>query len=285
MKHVMVVLACLLVGLVFSCGKQATVDDVVQMVTTASGGEEKLTSITDQVSVWDFTMHVMPSMPEPMAEGEMEGEQMEGEQMQAAEQAEEEMGEMGEGQSSEMVITYKKPDKIRFDFQGPDGAAFMSSIYDGSQGWEVMMGQQRELNEMQEQETETMALTWVDGFLNHQEKGLTLELLPNELIDGTKYIVLQSTDKNGAAMKFYVNEATHLIERQAGDMMNMEGTGKEPMYMTLKDYKMMDGVNLASNVALFKENGEMIWEANVKDVRHNTGVDDAMFMPQPMTAK
>ncbi len=266
MKQVFVVVLGLCVGLLFSCGKQATVDDVVQMITQASGGAEKLQSINDQVSTWDFTMHMMPPMPESaMAEGG------------------EEMGEMT-GHPMPMTITYKRPNKIRFDTMGPDGSVVWSSCYDGAKGWEMAMGHQKEFSEAQLQETETMAAAWMDGFLNYQEKGLTLALLPNEIVDGKKYMVLQSTDKHGNVQKYYIDETTHLIERQAGEMVSMEGN-KEPMYMTFKDYKMVDGVIMSNHVALYMDNGEMIWEATLKDVKHNTGVDDAVFAMQSMTAK
>ena len=275
MKKVLVVGLCLLVGLVFSCGKQATVDDVVNMIAQSSGGSEKLQSITDQVSTWDFTMHMMPAMPEqPMAEEGME---------QAAEHPGEQMGEMA-GQPMPMMITYKRPNKILMETKGPDGSTNWSSCYDGTKGWEVMMGQQKNYTEAQNQESETMAATWIDGFANYQEKGLTLQLLPNELVDGTKFIVLQTTDKHGSVQKYYINEATHVVEKQAGEMLNMEGT-KEPMYMTFKDYKMVDGINMAYHVAQYKASGEMIWEAALKEAKHNTGVDDMIFMAQPMTAK
>ncbi len=280
MKKVLVVGLCLLVGLVFSCGKQATVDDVAQMIAKAAGGAEKLQSITDQVSTWDFTMHIMPPMPEqPMAEGAegQEGEMME----QSAEGSGAEMG--ATPQTMPMTITYKKPNKIRFDMQGPDGSTTWSSCYDGMKGWEVAMGHQKDYSDLQNQETETMAATWIDGFLNYQEKGLTLALLPGELVDGTKYMVLQSTDKHGNVQKYYINEAMHVIERQAGEMVGMEGT-KEPMLMTFKDYKMVDGVNMAHHVAQYKGSGEMIWEATMKEAKHNAGVDDMMFMAQPMTS-
>lgn len=279
MKQVLVVVLGLGMGLLFSCGKQATVDDVVQMITQASGGAETLQSINDQVSTWDFTMHMMPPMPESaMAEG---GEEHPMEQ--SAEHPGEEMGEMT-GHPMPMTITYKRPNKIRFDTMGPDGSVVWSSCYDGEKGWEMQMGHQKEFSEAQLQETETMAATWMDGFLNYQEKGLTLALLPNEIVDGKKYMVLQSTDKHGNIQKYYIDEATHLIERQAGEMVSMEGN-KEPMYMTFKDYKMVDGVNMAQHVAQYTDSGEMIWEATLKEVKHNTGVDDAVFAMQPMTAK
>ncbi|MFQ5770752.1 MAG: hypothetical protein ACE5HX_09460 [bacterium] len=269
MRKLFSLLICCLIVFSFSCKQEATVDEVVNMVAKASGGADTLDAITDQVSTWDFTMHMMPA-------GVMEGEKE-----MAAEQHE--MPE-GAGMSMPMIITAKKPNKLRMDFQEPDGKTSMSSCYDGTTGWSNEWGKQRELSESELQEWDSMAANWIDGFLHYQDKGFTLELLPNEEVEGQNYIVLQSTDKHNNVMKFYINPTTYYIEREVGEMLNFEGK-KEPMYMTMKDYKMVDGIAMAHHVAQYNEEGKMIWEATMKDCKNNTGVEDAVFMPEAMTAK
>ena len=59
----------------------------------------------------------------------------------------------------------------------------------------------------------------------------------------------------------------------------------EPMVVTLKDYKMVDGIAWFHHMALHNTTGEMILEFTVKEVKHNTGVDDAVFMTEAMTEK
>jgi outer membrane lipoprotein-sorting protein len=263
MKKVLIAVLGLLVGLVFSCGKEATVDDVVTMMTKAMGGEQTLAAISDQVSKWDFTMHQMPPMPP--AEGQADGQQ----------------AQASGPHTMPMTITYKRPNKIRFDSYGPDGALAWSSCYDGTKGWSMMMGQTKDANEAQNQESEAMVATWIDGYLNYKDKGFTLALLPAEMMEGNRYMVLQVTDKHGNVQKIYINETTHLLEKQTGDMTNMEGA-KEPMYMTFKNYTMMDGVNMAQHVASYKADGTIIWEATLKEAKHNTGVDDSVFMANAM---
>jgi len=270
MKKVFVAALGLLVGFVFACARQATVDDVVAMMAKAIGGEQTIASISDQVSKWDFTMHQMPPM-----EGQAMAEDG-GEAMQQAPPS--------GPQTMPMTITYKRPNKIRFDSYSPDGALAWSSCYDGTKGWSIMMGQTMVANEAQNQESEAMVATWIDGYLNYKDKGFTLTLLPAEMIEGSSYMVLQATDKHGNVQKIYINEATHLIEKQAGDMTNMEGA-KEPMYMTFKNYSMVDGVNLAQHVASYKADGTMIWEATLKETKHNAGVEDSAFMADDMSMK
>ncbi len=257
MKKLIALLLCSGVGFLMSCQQQTTADDVVNMVTEASGGAAKLAEIMDQVSSWEMTMHIMPpEMPEGM-EGPM---------------------------TMPMTITAKRPNKIRFDTHGPDGNVSGSSCFDGTMGWSMQMGQKMDMPEAQLQETETMAATWLDRFVNHQDKGLTLELLADEMVDEKNYMVLQVTDKHGSAQKYYINPESHYIERQAGEMSNMAG-GKEQMTMTFKDYKMVDGVAMCHHVAQHNAEGEMIWEATLKELKNNTGVEDATFMAEPMSMK
>ncbi len=257
MKKLIALLLCSGVGFLMSCQQQTTADDVVNMLTEASGGAAKLAETMDQVSSWEMTTHIMPpEMPEGM-EGPM---------------------------TMPMTITAKRPNKIRFDTHGPDGNVSGSSCFDGTMGWSMQMGQKKDMPEAQLQETETMAATWLDGFVNHQDKGLTLELLADEMVDEQNYMVLQVTDKHGSAQKYYINPESHYIERQAGEMANMAG-GKEQMTMTFKDYKMVEGVAMCHHVAQHNAEGEIIWEATLKEVKHNTGVEDAAFMSEPMSMK
>lgn len=242
---------------VMSCQQQTTADDVVNMATEAAGGAAKLAETMDQVSTWEMTMHVMPpDMPEGM-EGPM---------------------------TMPVTITAKRPNKLRFDSHGPDGSVVSSQCFDGTKGWNMQMGQKVDMPEAQLQEYETTASTWIDGFLNYQDKGLTLELLASEVVDKQNYTVLQVTDKYDNAQKYYINPETHYIERQSGQMYSMAGE-KEQMTMTFKDYKTVDGVALAQHVAQHNADGEMIWEATLKEVKLNSGVEDTAFMDETMSMK
>jgi outer membrane lipoprotein-sorting protein len=262
MRKIALLLLLSLVVLSMACGKEATVDELVTMMAKASGGAEKLEAIQDQVSTWDFKMTMMPP-------GAMEGQ-------------EEMAGQMPEVMP--MKITYKRPNKLRMDVLAPDGTPVHTSSFDGTSGWESQMGQIRDMGEAEIQENESLAATWIDGFLHYKDLGYTLTKLPTELVDGENYIVLQSTDKYGNVAKNYINPKTHYLERTTGEMLNMEGN-KEQMTMTFKDYKMMDGMAMPSVVAQYNSEGNMIWEVTLKECKNNTGVEDAVFMRPEMTAK
>jgi outer membrane lipoprotein-sorting protein len=251
MKRLIALLLCCGVGFLMSCQEETTVDDVVNMMTEARGGAEALAALTDQVITAEFTLYA------GMAE-DVEG-----------------------GMTLPMIITAKMPNKIRYDIYGPDGSIIFSRCYDGTTGWNMENGQRIDMNEAQLQEIESTAATLFDGYLNYQDKGFTLELLGDEVIDEQNYMVLQVTDKHDNVQKCYINPETHFIERRSGNMYS--GGELQPMVLTFKDYKMVDGIAWWHHMAQHNASGEMILELTVKEVKHNTGVDDAFFMAEAMS--
>ena len=257
MKKLIALLLCCGVGFLTSCRQQTTADDVVNMMTEASGGAEALAALTDQVTTWEMTMHVMPPGAPEGVEGPM---------------------------TLPMTMTRKRPNKIRMDVYEPQGSIVHSECYDGTTGWIMDMGQRKDMTEAQLQEIESSVATFFDGYLNYQDKGFTLELLADEVVDEQNYMVLQVTDKYDNVQKCYINPKTHFIERQSGNMVNFAGEW-EPMVITSKDYKMVDGIAFPHHIAWHDANGEMICESTLKEVKHNTGVDDAVFMAEAMSEK
>ena len=259
MKNVFALMLALSVALVWGCAKQPTVDEVVNKMTEAMGGAENLSKVTDRVETWEFVMFQMP--PEMGAMEMPEG-----------------------GMKMPMVITCKRPNKLRFDFKNPEGSVFMASAFDGTKAWSMQMGQMMELSDAERKEWEVMAATWIDGLYHYQDKGLTLELLPNETINEHEYIVLQATDQYGEKKKYYVNAQTYFMERTKGEMLDMS---KRPQMMTMTtlDWKPVDSIVMAHRVALYDSTDQMIWEATLQDVQINTGVEDSYFAAEMMTAK
>ncbi|MFQ5632054.1 MAG: outer membrane lipoprotein carrier protein LolA [bacterium] len=178
---------------IIACSQQVTVDEIVAEMTAAQGGAGALAAIEDQVSTWESTS-IMP------------------------------MGDSTMTMTGEMIITFKRPNKIKFESKMPDGSVMFASGFDGTTGWMTMMGQTREMNEAEIQETATLADTWIDGWHNYSEKGMKLAMLPDSTIDGNTYHVVQATDKYGSVSLNFCNPESHMVERLA-----QEGT--DPMTM------------------------------------------------------
>jgi outer membrane lipoprotein-sorting protein len=248
MKNLITLLLCCGVGFLMSCQQQTTVDDVVNMMTEANGGAEALAALTDAVIIGEMTVHV--------SEGPM---------------------------TLPTTMTAKRPSKLRMDVYGPEGSIVRSYGYDGTAGWIMEDGQRKDMLEAQLKGFESMATTWFDGYLNYQDKGFTLELLADEVVDEQNYMVLQVTDKHDNVQKCYINPETHFIERRSGNMYS--GGELQPMVLTFKDYKMVDGIAWWHHMAQHLASGEMIYELTLKEVKHNTGVDDAVFMAEAVSEK
>ena len=249
--------ALLVASLLLSCGqqpKEPTVDDLVSKMVATLGGPEKLAAIQDQVSTWDSQNNVP-------------------------------MGDSLVTMTSELVITYKRPNKIKFESFGPDGSVMYESVYDGTAGWMSMMGQSREMVESELQENATLATTWIDGWHNYKANGLTLALLPDTTLDGKTYHVVQSTDKHGNVSTNYCDPQTHMVAR-------MESVGTDPMtmqpspfVMTFSNYADHNGFMMPSVVASYGPDGTLMWQSTLKTVENNAGVTDDDFAMDTETAE
>jgi outer membrane lipoprotein-sorting protein len=251
MKKATSMLALILSVAIIACGQKMTVDDIVSEMTAAQGGAEALAAIEDQVSTWESTTMV------PMGDSSMT-------------------------MTGEMIITFKRPNKIKFESKMPDGTLMYASTFDGTTGWMAMMGQTREMTEAEIQESATMAATWIDGWLNYADKGMTLELLPDSTIDGKTYHVVQTTDKYGNTGLNFCNPENNMVERlvqEGTDPMTME---KKPYTMTFTDYAAHGGLMTPGVVRSLDADGNLMFESKLKELINNVGVSDDVFaMPEP----
>jgi len=237
---------------VVACQQEETVDDIVERMVQAQGGAEALAAIQDQVSIWETT----GTFPQ---------------------------GDTIMTMTSGMTITYKRPDKIKFESKMPDGTLAFASVFDGTTGWQYMLGMgTREMSPAEIEETTTMAETWIDGWLNYADKGMKLNKLPDTTMNETRYHVIEATDRFGNVSTNYCNAQTAMIERMDSEMTDpMSGT-KTPSVMTLTDYASYDGFMMAKVVAQHDGQGNKMFESILKELNNNVGVEDEVFAkPQP----
>jgi len=247
MKRSVYVLCSLAVLMFVACAKKTTVDDVVNKMTQALGGAEKLASIQDQVGTWDMVMGGVP------------------------------MGDSMGTMNGSMVITYKSPNKIKFEGMGPDGSVMFATVFDGTSGWQMAMGQARDMSPAEIQESTTLAETWATSFHDYAKKGMTLMLMPDSTMNGTSYHVMKATDRFGNTSTSYCNAQTGLCERMDGEGTNPETQEKQAHTMTFSDYAAFDGVMLSKKVVSHDMQGNLMFDATLKEVKHNTGVSDEAF--------
>jgi outer membrane lipoprotein-sorting protein len=251
MKRFSVTLA-MAASLVFAaCAKKATVDDVVNKMVQTLGGAEKLASMQDQVSTWDSEM----TMP---------------------------MGDSAMTMNAVMTITYKRPNKIKFESVDQNGNVGYISIFDGASGWVYLVGMDgqgawRDMMPEEVKETTTLAETWADCWHNYTAKGLTLALLADTTMDGKAYHRVQATDKFGNVSMNYCDAQTGLVERTDAEMFDAASMQKAPTVMLFTEYASHDGFMVAGKYTQRDASGTTMFVATLKEVKYNTGVADEAF--------
>ncbi len=233
--------------LVLACSRaETTVDDVVYRTVQAQGGAEALAAVEDQVSTWDSKV-VMP------------------------------MGDEMVPMEAEFVCTYKRPNRIKWEGKGPDGAVMFVSVFDGTTGWQMMGPQAREMTQDEIEETLVMAETWIDGWHNYSEKGMELEMLQDSVMDGKTYHVIKVTDRFGNVSTNFCNIENGMVERSEMTMTDAMTLEKVASTMTFADYYEHDGFMMPQKVANYDKEGELTWEMTLKELNNNVGVSDDAF--------
>ncbi len=251
-----IVLSALVVCLVFvACAQKPTVDDMVNKIVQAYGGKEKMASIQDQVATWDSQTTV------PMGDSSMT-------------------------MSGVMTITFKRPNKIKFESQDQSGAVVFSQVFDGTNGWVYMMGptgpNARDMSPAEIQEMTILAETWVEGWHDYAAKGFKLAMLSDTTMNGKAYHRIHATDRFGNASVNYCDTQTSMMERTDAEMTDPMTMQKVPSVMTFTGYAAHDGWMMPQKVASYDASNNPMFEMALKEVKNNTGVaDDTFVKPAP----
>jgi len=243
--------SALAVCLVFAaCAQQPTIDNLVNKMTQALGGAEKMASIQDQVATWDSKTTVM-------------------------------MGDSSMTMSGVMTITFQRPNKIKFETKDQNGEIAFSQVFDGTNGWVYVMAptgpSARDMSPGEIQEMTILAATWVDGWHDYAAKGFKLAMLSDTTMNGKTYHRLQSTDRFGSVSMNYCDAQTSLVERADAEMTDPKTMQKAPSVMTFTGYAAHDGGMMPQNVASYDANNNPMFEITLKEVKNNGGVADDVF--------
>ncbi len=254
MKRISYVSALLLSLLTVTCAKKATIDDLVQKQVQAQGGAAALAAITDQVSKWEAKF----TYP---------------------------MGDSIVNTTMDMIITYMRPNKIKFEMYNPDASTASATVFDGTTGWQYMMGQGvREMIQAEMDENHALAETWIDGWHDYAAKGIKLELLPDTTLDGKLFTVVRMADRFGNVSKNYCDPQTGLVMRQESMMTDPASMSKFPSVMVFENYTAFAGFMAAGVFKQYNEKGELMFEATLLELQNNAGVGDEAFA-EPIPAE
>ncbi len=175
------------------------------------------------------------------------------------------------------AFTYKSPDKIytTFEIQGMKGI----QAFDGEKGWQIMpfMGKTEAVEMSEDELKQVKDQADIEGpLVNHEAKGITLELVGKTEIEGTPVIEIKATKKNGDVVDVYLDEE-YMIEVMTRTKMKMMGQEVEAETY-FSDYKEVGdaGVPVAHSMAV-KMNGAVVQNLTLENIEINLDVDDSLF--------
>lgn len=215
-----------------------TLDGILDIIEKKYGSREKAMAIKDQIQVWIFRDT--------------------------------------DGNSGKCVFRYKRPDKLKMEILTMDGMPILKSIYNGKRGMQFIFGETRAMTPEELKEYETKTLSWINGYHDYEKNGFKLKLLPDEVIEDTKYYVIESTDKYQNVEKAYCNAETGIIEKIESMQIDPIALEKVPNVIKFSDHKYFDGVLFATNMITYDAaNKPTTFE--LEKLVNNTGITDAEF--------
>lgn len=154
------------------------------------------------------------------------------------------------------------------------GSLTVEQIFDGVTGWSInpMSGDQ----EITGVQLENMKNGFFPSpFLEKNDAGTKMELLPRETVAGKSWIVMKITRPSGNATSIYFDPATYLIARATSMVENPMGGGMMQTSGESQDYRTVDGVKVP--FVIINTNDVQTITMKLTKVEHNIAMDDAMF--------
>ncbi|HUX06430.1 MAG TPA: hypothetical protein VMX35_03880 [Acidobacteriota bacterium] len=210
-----------------------TADDVINKAVQALGGKDALKAISTMKMTGKITMVAM-------------------------------------GMEIPMVSYQKRPNKMRMEMemQGME----MVQATDGSVAWMIMGGAAQEIPG--EQGAMMLRQADFDGpYIDYKAKGITVEFIGKENIDGEELYNVKLTFKDGYPINLYFDVASGLPRMSTATVMGMETK------TVMSDYRKVGPILAAFSIEQNNPQGQMIIE--IEELVFNEDIDDALFtMPE-----
>lgn len=182
-------------------------------------------------------------------------------------------------------FTYKAPDKVHttFEVQGMKGI----QAYNGEMGWQVMpfMGKDDPVALSADELKQVKEQSDIEGpLVNHEAKGIKLELVGLTEIEGTPVIEIKATKPSGDVVEVFLDEE-YKIEVMTRSKIEMMGQEVEAETY-FSDYKEVGEASVpVAHSMMVKMNGVQAQNLSLEKVEINLEVDDSMFEMPVVAAK
>jgi len=181
------------------------------------------------------------------------------------------------GMEMAMEMWFKKPKQMRMqiNIQGQT----MVMAFDGTTAWWIMpmmgINEAQEMPESQRGNITENAEMMDEPLLHYKELGHKLELVGEELLEGTKTYKLKMTKKDGKVMEFYLDAESGIELRQVQYTMAQDKEVKvESVY---GDYKQVDGMMFPSQIDMLA-NGNPTGSMLMEEIVVNPTLEDSFFV-------
>jgi len=177
---------------------------------------------------------------------------------------------------------HKRPMYFRSEavFQGMQ----IVSAFDGSSGWSInpFTGATDPQPMTQEQLDRMTIQADFDGMLyNYEEKGYTVELIGNEVIDGIDSYVIKLTRTNGDVITTYLDAENYVILKQ-NSKIKFQGVDVETdSYFS--NYKLNNGILNPYSIET-KQNDQTVLQMLFDEITYGVEIADSLFIMPQVTA-
>jgi outer membrane lipoprotein-sorting protein len=237
MKKVIALCSIVLVIVGASYLSAQTADEILAKVIEAQGGRDTLEGVEDRTI--SGTMDMIPM-----------------------------------GTSASVTMYYKKPDKMRVEFEMM--GMMVTQAYDGQTAWGVnpQTGATQETPEKNAAGFKRQAMG-NEALLHPDKIGVTYEYEGKETVKDKECHVLVQTFADGHKTTIYVDAETYLPIKSKSMEVNQMGAEVEAETF-YSDYQKVDGISVAHEMSIF-QGGQEFMNISIADVEFNAGLEDSLF--------
>jgi outer membrane lipoprotein-sorting protein len=180
------------------------------------------------------------------------------------------------GKLFQMAIVYKRPDKCRIDFSL--GHIYFIQSYDGREAWKfnpTTEGSKPQVLEGEDAQSLIETCDFDGPLVDYKSKGIKVELIGKEKVDGREAYNLKVTFKSGNVDNYYLDTKTYLP-------FMVKGTTKQdgkvvPSTTIIDQYIDTGGVLIPYYFKFDAEGGEGSEIIKVSTVELNADLEDSVF--------
>lgn len=172
-------------------------------------------------------------------------------------------------------LFFKLPDKMRAEYYFQDKKGI--GVINGNTGWSysdtLIVLDESAYNSLKSQ-MESQLDFFINPLYNYQKKGLKVEYVGDEKVDGKDVHKIRTIAKDSSEIYYFIDKNTYLIQRtNSKTLVNnvfIEATA------VFSNYKKINGLLIPEVISIFTE-GKKTAEMKFEKVEINSNLEDAMF--------